>query len=210
MFRRILRGFGKLCIAAFCLWHMTAIGIYSLFNVEQYPILKWLDSKREHVRPYILVTSQWQRWNLFSPDPLRRVIEMDFEVYKEGRWQVVRTLNEHGVSYWQRAPELKIMRRMEQDSMQELRKRYIADICRTEQFPPGTPMRITKIWHVIPRHEKTESVSWWYDWKPEWREPIRLLNMDCPSRSITGQVLWDKGNKITSLTPYPLPLTPIS
>lgn len=90
----ILRGVIKTIIALFCVWHMTAIGIYSLYGVENVPVLSWLDSKREYVRPYTLITSQWQRWNLFSPDPLRRVIQMSIEAEFNGKWQTMTVINE--------------------------------------------------------------------------------------------------------------------
>lgn len=160
---------------------MAAIFIYSLYNVQDYPVLAWLDSKRSHIRPYALTTSQWQRWNLFSPDPLRRVIEMDFHIYVEGEWLLVKTLSENHVGFWQRAPELKTMRRMEDKQLRPLRKRYADVFCIEERIPEETPIRITKRWHVIPKHDITQSTEWWRNWQPTWREPEILLQDKCPA-----------------------------
>ena len=174
----LLRRFFKLAIALFCIWHIAAIGIYSLYSVEGYPILEWLDSKRTHVRPYVLATSQWQRWNLFSPDPLRRVIEMDFELYQDDEWQLFKILNHDHVSFWQRAPELKTMRRMEEEKMNPLKERYVQDVCRTMKIPPGTRIKLSKRWFVIPRHDKTKSTEWWNSWQPDWYND-ELLQATC-------------------------------
>lgn len=112
------------------------------------------------------MTSQWQRWNLFSPDPLRRVVEMDIEQNINGRWIIVHTINEHHVSWWQRAPELKIMRRMEDDDKLPLREQYVQNYCHTHRLVPGTHMRMIKRWFVIPKDAQ------WSTWKPEWNQKI--------------------------------------
>ena len=139
-----LRRLIKVAIALFVVFHISSTFMYSLYHVEGVPVLEWLYNKRTHIRPYILATSQWQRWNLFSPDPLRRVIEMDFDQKIDGRWVSVFTLNQHNVTWWQRAPELKIMRRMEDEKMLPLQERYMFDFCRRHRIPEGTQMRIRK------------------------------------------------------------------
>lgn len=167
-------------IGAFCLWHMAAIFSYSIYHVEEVPALQWVSDQRQFFRPYILATSQWQRWNLFSPDPLRRVIEIDIEQFIQGQWVRIYTLNEHHVGWWQRAPELKTMRRMEDDDKEPLRERYLLDFCRTHDIPTGTQMRMIKRWHVIPKHEKTHDAEWWNNWEPNWNETIHA-SLTCSS-----------------------------
>ncbi|PIR54362.1 hypothetical protein COU75_01295 [Candidatus Peregrinibacteria bacterium CG10_big_fil_rev_8_21_14_0_10_42_8] len=159
-------------IGAFCLWHIAAIFSYSIYHVEEVPVLQWISDQRSFFRPYVLTTSQWQRWNLFSPDPLRRVIEVDIEQRIHGQWIRVYTLNEHSISWWQRAPELKTMRRMEDDDKEALRERYLLDYCRTRDIPIGTQLRMIKRWHVIPKHEKIYDTEWWQNWQPDWNEHI--------------------------------------
>lgn len=176
---KIARGIIKVCIALFCIWHMSAIFIYSLFNVDEVPVLAWAESKRPYIRPYILITSQWQRWNLFSPDPLRRVIELDIEILYNNEWQRLMTIDEDAVSWWQRAPELKTIRRMEDDNMQPLQERYLHDICKRKSLAEGTVIRMTKQWFIIPKHEKTLSAEWWNAWEPEWHS-AHLAQTACP------------------------------
>ena len=153
---------------------MAAIGIFSLQNVDRFPVLKWLQDQEHYVRPYILMTSQWQKWNLFSPDPLRRITEMQFDAELFGTWHTVRNLDFDHLSYFRRANELKVMRQMEDDNMGPLRERYVQDICRTQRLQIGTPMRIRKRIVVIPKPEKHESVAWWRMWQPQWQETVML------------------------------------
>ncbi len=176
------RGVLKIIIASFVLWHMSAILLYNLYDFDTVPVLAWLQTHRDIARPYLLVTSQWQRWNLFSPDPLRRVIEMDIDIELNGEWKTMHTVNHHTVSWWQRAAELKIIRRLEEDGLQELQARYVHDYCRTRKLAPGTHMRLRKRWFVIPKHDKTLSREWWNTWRPEWNEDI-LTETFCPETS---------------------------
>lgn len=175
----LLRALGKCCIALFCLWHMWAVLAYSVYNTEEYPLLHWIEEHREHVRPYMLATSQWQRWNLFSPDPLRRVIEMDIQLETPDGWESVHTINENNTSWFSRAPELKTMRRMEDEDKHGLREHYVFDYCRRTKLAHGTSIRLVKYWFVIPKHEKTESADWWNTWEPEWHEHV-MLTTYCP------------------------------
>ncbi len=158
---------------------MTAVGIYSLYNVDNYPLLHWLDSKREIITPYVQMTSQWQRWNLFSPDPLRRVTYMSVE-YRNGRnWVTIKEIDEYHLSWWQRAPELKIIRRMEEDGMTALQERYLHDICRTQHLPEGSLLRLQRRSMVIPNNETPQTTQWWNDWQPEWYYD-QLVETACP------------------------------
>lgn len=161
---------------------MTAIGIYSLYHVEEQPILAWLDSKREYVKPYVLITSQWQRWNLFSPDPLRRVIQITVTKKVDGNWEHVGTFNRETVGLLRQAAELKTIRRMEDDNLKPLQQAYIADMCRRLHIPAGTTMKMEKQWYVIPKHDTTYPASWWRNWEPEWNNTV-MVETTCPQTS---------------------------
>ena len=178
----IIRGLLKAVIACFVLWHMTAVLLYNLYDVDDVPVLGWLQEHRNIARPYLLITSQWQRWNLFSPDPLRRVIEMDIDINLNGEWKTMHTVSHNTVSWWQRASELKIIRRLEEDELAELQARYMHDYCRSRKLAAGTQLRLRKRWFVIPKHEKTLSREWWNTWQPEWHDDI-LTDTSCPNIS---------------------------
>lgn len=158
---------------------MTVVGIYSIHNMDDYRLMRWLESKRKIVRPYALITSQWQRWNLFSPDPLRRVTEMEFDIYQHGSWNTVHAINNKTVPLPYRANELKVMRRMEDDDKSVLREIYTRDVCKRLSILPGTRMRIRKKYYIIPKHTELQSITWWREWEPKWREDI-VTEISCP------------------------------
>ncbi len=179
MSMKFFRGVVKFCIAVFVLWHMSAVLIYTIYDVEGVPVLGWLASKRDIVKPYMLMTSQWQRWNLFSPDPLRRVITLEIDQEEKNLWILAASVNERTVTLWQRAPELKLIRRLDADNMQPLQEVYVHDVCRIQSIPTGTRMRLRERWMVIPKNERPQSQDWWNAWQPEWYEDILLLTA-CP------------------------------
>ncbi len=158
---------------------MAAIGIYSIGKFEGNLALDMIESQRKRIRPYVLIASQWQRWNLFSPDPLRRVIAMDIEKRIDGEWEMVEVIDEHHVSTLRRANELKIMRRMEKEKFEALRLAYIDDVCRRHEIPANTKMRMTKRWFVIPKNEEMQSAAWWNAWEPERKSDVLHITT-CP------------------------------
>ncbi|MCA9370621.1 MAG: hypothetical protein KC680_01520 [Candidatus Peregrinibacteria bacterium] len=175
-----LRALVKTCIALFCIWHMAATGVYSLYHVEGQPFLNWLDGKRDYVKPYVLTTSQWQRWNVFSPDPLLRVIQLTVEQYNGQTWQPVAVINEHTVPRWRKATELKTIRRLDEETMTPLQERYAHDVCIRNAVASGMLIRMTKQWFTIPTHEKPYPKVWWDTWQPEWQS-VELLQTYCPA-----------------------------
>jgi hypothetical protein len=54
----------------FLLWHMAAVAAWSVPEVASDPVARFVRATvTPLVRPYILLTSQWQQWNLLAPDP---------------------------------------------------------------------------------------------------------------------------------------------
>lgn len=165
----------KILVVAFCLWHIAAIGVYSLYDVQGHPVLEWFDKQRKIFRPYILTTSQWQRWNLFSPDPLRRVIEFKIDLYdeKDRQWHEISEVSAATVPFYDRATELKTIRRLEdEDHYAPLRERYLRDFCRTLDLPLGATLRLRRRFYVIPKMETSWTPAMWAQWQPEWQEVI--------------------------------------
>jgi hypothetical protein len=175
--RSLIRG----CITLFCVWHAAAVAIYTVPAEAQDPASRWT---REHLAPvvrrYLLATSQWQLWNLFSPDPLRRVVRYAIETRTGDQWVPLALLNERTIPWWRDADELKILRRLEEqeDRWVQLRKRYVHEYCTL--LPPGTPLRLTYQYYILPKLEVPMSLSWWRRYRPQ-RQPTTGIETTCPT-----------------------------
>lgn len=222
-------------IIAFCLWHMFAIGVYSIAEDLEEAAATWLNKKivatghcpgntkpgreklrdkgkldggeefepsafedklikaglcskpiekqyefkkrwqrtiRRKVRPYLLITGQWQRWNLFSPDPLRRnsTYLMDVEV-GEDEWRTFKIITPNKVQWWRRAFTLKTMRRLEQeDKHGPIRDRFLQLHCMLEGIRPGRKVRMRKKYFVLEKTPALSDPEYWAEWEPEWKE----------------------------------------
>lgn len=144
-------------------------------NIDEEKPRKWVsENLRPLVRPYMLTTSQWQRWNLFSPDPLRRVSSYGFEALIRDEWVEFHTITPTGVPWNQRAFLLKIMRRLEQDDRNDpILERLTKLYCTQKGIEPGTPVRMKRSYYVIPRRDLS-SPSWWRSWEPNITTSIHL------------------------------------
>jgi hypothetical protein len=147
--RRLLR----IPVIVFCLWHGTAIAVYTLPEGAKDPITRTIRQHvTPHVVPYLLWTSQWQLWNLFSPDPLRRVVEYRIDAWQNDMWVPVHALGARDIWEWRRADELKVLRQLEEnpEGMQPLRQRYIRAYCEPLGLAPGTQIRLVFRYYIIP------------------------------------------------------------
>ena len=167
--------FKQSLVIAFCVWHMTAIAAYALPDtLKDVPVFKQF---RNFVYPktkaYVQITSQWQKWPLFAPDPLRRVIEFVVVAKVDGMWVETKRIASDTVPWWKHSSELKTIRRLEKkDHYGPLREAYVHEVCRTQRLPAGTPMQLRVDWYVIPRNAKPQSAAWWREWEPEWSSRV--------------------------------------
>jgi hypothetical protein len=170
----------KIAIAVFCLWHMMATGVYSLssdWGISPISALK--NTLQEDIRGYVLLTSQWQQWNLFSPDPLRRVsryaversdCRLEASLPNNCSWTPVLTVDE-SIAWWRRASILKMFRRMEDTEVNDpLVLRMLAIVCRDAALPPGASVRIRRQYFVLPKHERPAPLARWRAYTPTWSE----------------------------------------
>ncbi len=162
-------------------WFFQKYGFCSSADVAYEP-KQWITGTlRQLTRPYIMITSQWQQWNMFAPDPLRRVSGLEFEVQRAGEWQPYLLLNADTIQWWRRAHFLKIARRMtEEDRNEPLSARLTQLTCTNFQLPPGTPVRVKENYYVIPYDKIIMSTEWWNTWAPEQFDRV-LATTNCPS-----------------------------
>lgn len=145
-------------IGLFFFWHAAAIGVFAIpINTEHViakPARAWLV---QHVfSPYVLLTSQWQQWNLFSPDPLRRVTRYRIEQQTpEGGWKVLEALVPGTYEWWRHATHFKMhigMLEKDQDTYRTAVVRHFLMMrCASHHLPAETPIRITYLHYVVPR-----------------------------------------------------------
>ncbi len=188
---------------------MAAIALYALAPDAKDPFTKWLkDHPREVIVPYVLQTSQWQLWNIFAPNPTRRVTEFSVEVLENETWKEKKRISHESFHWWNRAYNLKIIRRLDEKNSKYgiLKERYLLRFCDNLRLMPTTPIRLIRHWHVIPKEGIQMSVSWWRNWKPEWDSRIEV-DSSCPEVSGSGSKFGfeiEKEDKPETRNPKPI------
>src|SRR3989338_8562400 len=137
-------------IILFCIYHMAAVGLFSI-PMEDAAMQPLRQTVLPYIRPYLLVTSQWQQWNLFAPDPLRRVTEFAIEMRQGNTWVPYKIIHSKTIPWWRDDDELKLLRRLEDggEKMKPLQRRYLEMHCHEEDLPAATTLRLMIRWHVI-------------------------------------------------------------
>ncbi len=120
------------------------------------------------MRPYILLTSQWQQWNLFSPNPLQRVVTYEVQMDDGDRWTTVRTIAPDFISTFRHATEFKFLGRILEgnDMMFPVVDRFLQAECSEADLPAGSRVRLVYHWYVLPQPSRALSVSEWSNYKP--------------------------------------------
>ena len=133
------------------------------------------------VRPYMLITSQWQSWPLFAPDPTRRVSRMHVEGFSIGEeWHTIEEMSESAIPWWRYAKEIKIIERLFEPGREDMRKHYLELRCRRAGITKRTAVRSHYRYYVIPKNDIQQPVDWWKDWQPEWNESIDVQTVCVP------------------------------
>ena len=161
---------GRLAVVGFVLWHAFAVLVYSVPRVAADPISTWT---RRHlvpvVGPYMFLTSQWQLWDMFAPDPTRLVSAYRIEVEAGDRWRELTTVEPGTYSIWRHAARFKLFGNVLRDGVPVNRpaaERFLQLICAERNVPAGTAIRLTYLHYLIPAHARRESRAWWRAWRP--------------------------------------------
>ena len=156
-------------IILFCLYHVMAVGLFSMPTDD-----KRMEPLRQavlpYIRPYLLTTSQWQQWNLFAPDPLRRVTEFAIEKRQGNAWVLSKSLTPKTLPWWGDTDELKLLRRLEDggDAFAPLRRRYLEMHCHEENLRRGTWLRLAVRWFAIQKPPFPVPTQQWGVAAPAW------------------------------------------
>lgn len=146
-------------IIAFCLWHMSAILLYNI--PYGHPPF---DRFRKMVEPYILTLSQWQYWDVFSPDPMRRVATFVVERNAGDRWETALVMSYDTLPWWLRVKEMKVLDRIA-GNWRGLTVPYLSSLCPLIPHSSDTDVRLIMRYHILPadlqslRHYAEKPVS---------------------------------------------------
>jgi len=137
-------------IVGLCLWHMFAVAAY-LLPANSEGITQVI---RHLSVPYVLSLSQWQKWDIFSPNPLRRNSVYRIERNAGDRWETAMIMDFHHLSWHERAKELKVLGRL-QDSWKALLPDYLMSFCSRIPGGRGTDVRLLVATTILPSDLKS-------------------------------------------------------
>lgn len=159
----------RIAIIAFCVWHMFAITIFALPRDAKGPVRTALyNTFNPLTRPYVLMTSQWQVWNLFAPNPLRRITTFALDGTSQGV-HVIKLITPQTYPWWRHAIQYKLFSRtLDQDpDDKDILEHMTQQFCREFLFDSGTDIALSYHLHVIPWRDTPASIEWWQNWVPE-------------------------------------------
>lgn len=166
----MLRRIAHVLIPLLCLYHMAAIGLYLVpFDDVHDTLRQPVAAGKRWTTPYVQLTSQWQWWNIFSPNPQRRVTSMRIEQKQGDRWVTVISLSRWDLPWWRRSKELKLLSRIE-DDWNGLTPAYLQEWC--EQAQLSGDMRLMRKMFVIPLDHEVRRTGGWKNWKPIYEEAV--------------------------------------
>lgn len=135
------------------------------------------------VSPYMLSTSQWQLWNLFAPDPLRRVDFYRIESFQHGAWFPLTTIQPGSYPWWRHPFYFKMFVNVfnEFDSSTNPAKVRLLQLlaCEPYHLSKGTQVRLVYEYYVIPAGPTN-----WNAWKPSLANDSGPVTT-CPAPSST-------------------------
>lgn len=181
--KHALRLSGKTAIILFVLWHTYAVAVYTVPRDAKDRYAQWIIAELiPDVTPYMLQTSQWQLWNLFSPDPLRRVTFYRVQTLDDETWTDVERIEPGHYSVWRHSTRFKMMGNMFDENAQNrgpLARRFLHLACREHGIAPGTNVRLLYEYYVIPYHTARQSRAWWDAWLPTPQQYVGFETL-CP------------------------------
>ncbi len=176
------------CIVLFCLWHMAAMGAYAVPDPAEDPVSMWIRERvQPWVRPYAYALSQWQQWNLFSPDPMRRETEYVIQAVTATGSERPRTITDLGprmLPWWRSNDEMTSIRKIEDyENSAVFLEHYLSSYCHLlARAPRLKRLQLRGRMQVLPRVTPFQRQDWWTDWKPEW-ESWTAASIDCSQYS---------------------------
>ena len=170
---KVRRALGMLIATAFFLWHATALALFAIPLETQDPVARLLrDHALKPFQKYVLLTSQWQQWNLFSPDPLRRVSRYVIEMQTPlGTWESLQEITPTTYPWWRLSTHSKLWISMLEGDQptynKEVVHHFLRQRCSAHRLLPGTPIRINYHQYFVEIPESPLAATAPSPWPPE-------------------------------------------
>jgi hypothetical protein len=174
--KRAARILGQLFVGAFFFWHAAAVAIYAIPMGTNHVIMSPVRAAGIKVfAPYVLSLSQWQQWNLFSPDPLRRVSRYRIERHLgSNKWQTVQSIVPGMYGQLRHANRFKLyigmLERDQSTYNSAVLRHFLLSFCEPNHIPGGTAMRIMYVQYIVPRPGSLLAAFRPGPWPPEYIE----------------------------------------
>jgi hypothetical protein len=189
--RTFFHRLGRILIVLFCMWHMTAVAAYALPDPAKDRVATWIKERiRPYVRPYMYISSQWQQWNLFSPDPLRRVTTYELTAQDNyGTRFPLRRIGIGTMGWWRDSDEVTILRKIEESKdPQPILNRYTSAFCRPLGIPPSLEIGIAGEIRVLPKAQPVGD-KWWMFPDPQ-PKPYSSIFISCENLDRVADILF--------------------
>ena len=183
MVSKIFVRIGKTFIVLFCLWHMTAVAITAMPGQASGMIVDALRQQMLPIlQPYLLWTSQWQNWDLFSPDPMRRITRYRIDARKALEpWHTVALLEPANAPFW-RTDEYSYVQQLENGNFGagDLLTRYVRSTCAPLGLAQDTTVRLTIEYLILPIvSASSDWAQWQWIVRAPWNEWVGAI-APCP------------------------------
>ncbi len=128
---------------------MFAVGSY-LLRPQGLGALQAIGQKmRSFVTPYILLTSQWQEWNIFSPNPVQRVGLYALSMTLDDRIIEIKKLDPASLAWHHRTREIKILERVA-GGWSVLQQSYLRSQCKNVPIAKGKTIHLKEVAFTLP------------------------------------------------------------
>jgi hypothetical protein len=103
----------------------------------------------EFSAPYVLSLSQWQQWNLFAPDPIRRVSTFIVDTRENNQWVPTAFIDPTSRAFYEYPKLMKVLGRLE-TTHAGLVEPFLQFYCQTEKETQGKELRLRINYVVLP------------------------------------------------------------
>lgn len=149
-----MKTMGQVLVGVFVVWHAFAVATYAIPISTQSVFARSVRNiSVTMTRGYVLSLSQWQQWNLFAPDPMRRVPSYEVQRQDVGQWLTIASINPDSFSWAHQATRYKLligMLEQDQETYSPLMvEHFLRNYCAPNSLNSGTNLRLVYRPYVV-------------------------------------------------------------